>query len=76
MARNQFQKGKTTHQVFPINCYHFTDPLTVEDERNVQELEAWYKSDMEVKKSMEKVSEGIKRFEVRHPLCEDEVIFK
>ena len=31
---------------------------------------------MEVKKSMEKVSERIKRFEVRHPLCEDEVIFK
>ena len=28
------------------------DPLTVEDERNVQELDAWYKSDMDVKQSL------------------------
>ena len=40
------------------------DPLTAEDERNVQELKAWYKSDMEIKKSIEEVSEGIIRLEV------------
>ena len=39
------------------------DPLTVEDERNVQELETWYKSDMEVKKSMKEISEQINRLE-------------
>ena len=31
------------------------DPLTGEDERNVQELERWYKNDMEVKKCMEEL---------------------
>ena len=40
------------------------DPLTVEDERNVQELERWYKSDMEVKKSIEEVCEPMNRLEV------------
>ena len=40
------------------------DPLTVEDERNVQELETWYKSDMEVKKSIEEVCERMNRLEV------------
>ena len=40
------------------------DPLTVEDERNVQELERWYKSDMEVKKSVEEVSERMNHLEV------------
>lgn len=44
-------------------------PLTVEDERHVQELERWYESDVEVKKSMAdlKIShqEGIDRFDRR-----------
>ena len=43
---------------------YLKDPLTVEDERNVQELEAWYKNDMEIKKSIDEVSERISRLEV------------
>jgi len=31
------------------------DPLTVDDERNVQELLEWYRNDMEVKKSLEEL---------------------
>ena len=31
------------------------DPLTTEDERNVQELLEWYRNDMEVKKSIEEL---------------------
>ena len=42
---------------------YLTDPLTAEDERNVQELKAWYKNDREVKKSREKVTR-INRLEV------------
>ena len=44
---------------------YLTDPLTVEDERNLQELKAWYKSDMDVKKSIEEVSERINHLKVR-----------
>ena len=44
---------------------YLTDPLTVEDERNLQELKAWYKSDMDVKKSIVEVSERINHLEVR-----------
>ena len=40
------------------------DPLTTEDERNVQELEAWYKNDMEIKKSMDQINERMSRLEV------------
>ena len=43
---------------------YLIEPLTVEDERNVQELEAWYKIDMEIKKSIDEVSERINRLEV------------
>ena len=43
---------------------YLTDPLTTEDERNVQELEAWYKNDMEIKKSIDEFSESISRLEV------------
>ena len=43
---------------------YLTDPLTTEDERNVQELKAWYKSDMEIKKSIDEVSEQMSRLEV------------
>ena len=50
---------------------YLTDPLTVEDERNVQELKAWYKSDMEVKKSIERVSERINRLEVGLKVTKD-----
>jgi len=31
------------------------DPLTAEPERNLQELESWYKNDMEVKKAIEEL---------------------
>ena len=47
------------------------DPLTEEDERNVEELMRWYNNDVEVKKSIEdlkatteKVREGMARMEV------------
>ena len=43
---------------------YLTDPLTTEDERNVQELKSWYKSDMEIKKSIDEVSERISCLEV------------
>ena len=43
------------------------DPLTVEDTRNVEELEMWYNNDVEVKKSIEVLKttteEGINRLE-------------
>ena len=43
------------------------DPLTTEDERNVQELIRWYANDMEVKKSIEELKvttqEGMERLE-------------
>ena len=44
---------------------YLTDPLKTEDERNVQELKAWYKSDTEWKELLEKiVREQINRLEV------------
>ena len=43
---------------------YLTDPLTTEDERNVQEFKSWYKSDMEIKKSIDEVTERISRLEV------------
>ena len=43
---------------------YLTDPLTTEDERNVQELKAWYKHDIEIKNSIDEVSERISRLEV------------
>ena len=43
------------------------DPLTAEDERNVKELLTWYRSDMEVKQSIEELKtatqKGLKRLE-------------
>ena len=43
------------------------DPLTAEDERNVQELLTWYRNDIEVKESIEtsanKMIEGMERLE-------------
>ena len=36
------------------------DPLTLEDERNGQELDRWYKDDMEVKESMERLKSATK----------------
>ncbi|KAL9959087.1 hypothetical protein ACROYT_G036170 [Oculina patagonica] len=45
------------------------DPLTAEDERNVQELLKWYENDTDVKQSIEKfktsTQEGIERLEKR-----------
>ena len=44
---------------------YLTDPLKTEDERNVQELKAWCKSDTEWKELLEKiVREQINRLEV------------
>ena len=37
-----------------------TDPLTAEDERNVQELLSWYSTDVEVKKYIETLREDLK----------------
>ena len=43
------------------------EPLTVEDERNVQELQRWYENDTEVKQAIEKLKnsteQGIERLE-------------
>ena len=36
------------------------DPLTLEDERNTRELDRWYKDDMEVKKSIERLHSATK----------------
>ena len=45
------------------------DPLTAEDERNVQELQGWYENDTEIKKSMDELKittqKGIDRLETR-----------
>ena len=45
------------------------DPLTTEDERNIQELIRWYTNDMEVKKSIEELKvttqKGMERLETR-----------
>ena len=45
---------KKTEWQKAINKF-FTDPLTEEDGRNVEELLTWYRNDMEVKKSIEKL---------------------
>ena len=37
---------------------YLTDPVTAEDERNVQELDAWYKSDVDVKQSLKDLEVG------------------
>ena len=36
------------------------DPLTLEDEKNAQELDRWYTDDMEVKKSIERLNSATK----------------
>ena len=45
------------------------DPLTADDDRNVQELERWYKNDVDVKKSMDELKtttrERMDRLETR-----------
>ena len=45
-----------------------TDPLTAEDERNIQELQKWYENDTEVKKSVMELKnatqEGVERLEI------------
>jgi len=45
-----------------------TDPLTAEDERNIQELLKWYENDTEVKKSVMELKnaaqEGMERLEI------------
>ncbi|KAL9959123.1 hypothetical protein ACROYT_G036209 [Oculina patagonica] len=53
------------------------DPLTAEDERNIQELRAWYTNDMEVKKSIEELKvttqEGMERMETSLKRAQSEV---
>ena len=56
------------------------DPLTLEDEKNVQELDRWYKDDMEVKESIERlnsatkeVREGIERLEIGSAQVKDKL---
>ena len=41
------------------------DPLTKEDERNIQELERWYQNDMEVKKSIEELKTRTQELDTR-----------
>ena len=49
---------------------YLTVPLTTEDERNEQELKAWYTSDpMEIRKATEEVSEGMNLLEVGLKVC-------
>lgn len=49
------------------------DPLTAEHERNVKELLSWYKNDIEVKKSMEEVHQGINRLEIEADMVTENV---
>ena len=42
------------------------DPLTAEDERNVQELLDWYRKDLEIKKSVEELKNATQ--EVQHTM--------
>lgn len=53
IARNVSPEKETEWQRAIANF--LTDPLTEEDERNVEELQSWYRNDMEVKKSIEKL---------------------
>ncbi|KAL9959074.1 hypothetical protein ACROYT_G036155 [Oculina patagonica] len=52
------------------------DPLTAEDERNVQELLKWYENDTDVKQSIEKfktsTQEGIERLEKQNAVQEED----
>ncbi len=53
------------------------DPLTAEDERNAEELLTWYRNDMEVKETMEKLEvtthEGFKCLEAQQKNTTEEV---
>ena len=63
----QISHAKKTEWQGAIDKF-LTDPLTEEDERNVEELIRWYNNDVEVKKSIEGLKttteEGINRLEV------------
>ena len=49
---------------------YLTVPLTTEDERNEQELKAWYTSDpMKIRKATEEVSEGMNLLEIGLKVC-------
>ena len=50
----QISHTKETQWRQAINDF-LGDPLTEEDNRNVEELERWYKNDMEVKKEMDRL---------------------
>ena len=51
------------------------EPLTAEDERNVEELQSWYKSDIDVKESLEELKvitkEGMDQLKGDHGLLEE-----
>ena len=50
----QISSAKKTEWQESINDF-LQDPLTAEDERNVEELLEWYRNDIEVKKSVEEL---------------------
>ncbi len=62
----QISPAKETEWQKATECF-LQDPLTAEEERNVEELMDWYRNDMEVKKSVEKLKvttqEGMERLE-------------
>ena len=53
------------------------EPLTAEDERNVEELLSWYKSDIDVKESLEELKvitkEGMDQLKGDHGLLEERI---
>ena len=53
---------RETQWIVAINDF-LTDPLTEQDNRNVQELERWYTNDMEVKKCFQELKQGMDRLE-------------
>ena len=65
---------KETQWIEAINDF-LTDPLTENDNRNVQELERWYTNDMEVKTYVQELKLGMDRLEktvkeTPHPIKE------
>ena len=72
----QVSSAKKTEWLEAIDNF-LQDPLTAEDERNVEELLRWYRNDMEVKESIETLKvtthEGIKRLEAQQKNTTQEI---
>ncbi len=72
----QISPAKKTEWQEAINNF-LKDPLTAEDERNTEELLRWYRNDMEVTESIEKLEvtthEGFKRLETQQKNTTQEV---